>query len=1333
MIVPNDIQHLFNPDASLQPTQSQRDDDDFDLAQQHQYYDNSFSVAAVVERIFGFVVYMDRGRFMDHPNPNTTNTTTPNLSHGIESTSPTTGITASTAIKYADALTKISQNVLLCLLSVVNYSEDFPREEVDISSDTASSKEEKQILVRVHHWIQCICKITSQLSSTDESEVDGIEKTCLNGITAVVLLVTIFLEVPSARTIVAQTILEMLSQCTTVSSDYKGHATRTIYTTVITLILSSSPLSDSQGDDGQHHSTLDNTTAFLDLDIISCLLKEPIPLTCFCDIARSISPLPSARSILLLTRPKDYTRPEHEAIRCRLYSLIILMQRTRWKDYEIEAWSIFSDILVDNGLDLPMAVRVWMLQELKDGVRNMRFHRDIIKKLLRACIVRLIHFLVNAKVKQQTSSNKMRMKRNEKSDEVIDLFDLVFTLLHSDNVDCTGCYAQHKTSSLVLQRCLNLLPTQINWREYQVDIGADDETTLSDKVSKLSNEAVASEFLCVASFCCLIGAFNTIADKAFIFDGITLPSLFEIKMKLVEEEHRELGEYPSTGSLPIWVQNCEFSYESMTDQNECKQLSKPIARSLCDIVALLCTGPLAWVSNAIDFQEGSNTNRLAFQLTPILCLQQQISESIDDGAESRLCSSLEVDALMRSFVCFSTTVVPIMKQNIVNRVNIPQTNDMLSVTLDLCERYTVKCDETSAVVSIAQYLKCFSNIYSAVAQDDAAGALICYLEACCSKGKVVIHNVSMESPEEIECFVRRLRSSFFQCLSYRLAETHYIDSFCYNAIRFDKYDVANVCPLESFTTYINCIAKDLTSGLNGGKSGGLTHDLYMSMIETVERCAQLASYLLTSKYYFQKLSVASLPVTVLSASKAFEEILCNFAIPQAISFKKTLILCTATLPSVMRLVRYHDFSVIDEYNEDAVSCTRRIFDQLICILRRKCELLHLEMKPWEIIAGKDHLGGRLHYFDSDDDVSELSDGFTDEAKYEKESKVVERSNKSAAKILLRSERSWTWSLCCIMDAFKQDWLDAKVFMANNSSYGLETNVEVYFEIRHAEFKESLAAVHQLFQSSAVSIRTQGHPVSICPDYVYYLPTPAKLKLCSMVDTVVGVLKKSIKILLSLVHSIADVRGQYLLSRSNMEAFICLHTWLSLCIDRSELSCALHRWQLTEKGMIVCADNEKSADRSSLLRQLPILFNRCEEVESLLQKLSYSICTYNKKKKNRKPNQPFIEEINKFIADVIDDSVRFDVLVSRKVAFIENEHSILQKEFGLLDTDKDSKGKKRKNVDVLTKVIRRERRRRIIRSRNCVVDKWLQSDRITGEEDPIDEDAYEDLEDFLVDG
>ena len=60
-------------------------------------------------------------------------------------------------------------------------------------------------------------------------------------------------------------------------------------------------------------------------------------------------------------------------------------------------------------------------------------------------------------------------------------------------------------------------------------------------------------------------------------------------------------------------------------------------------------------------------------------------------------------------------------------------------------------------------------------------------------------------------------------------------------------------------------------------------------------------------------------------------------------------------------------------------------------------------------------------------------------------------------------------------------------------------------------------------------------------------------------------------------------------------------------------------------------------------------------------------------------------------------------------------------------------RKRKRTPNLERHIRKERCRRVIRSRNAVVDRWLQMDTHVGLDEGQNQDTFAELEDFIVDG
>jgi hypothetical protein len=72
-------------------------------------------------------------------------------------------------------------------------------------------------------------------------------------------------------------------------------------------------------------------------------------------------------------------------------------------------------------------------------------------------------------------------------------------------------------------------------------------------------------------------------------------------------------------------------------------------------------------------------------------------------------------------------------------------------------------------------------------------------------------------------------------------------------------------------------------------------------------------------------------------------------------------------------------------------------------------------------------------------------------------------------------------------------------------------------------------------------------------------------------------------------------------------------------------------------------------------------------------------------------------------------------------------------FGLIGDEGGTPRKRSRKVPSLERQMRRERRRNVKRSRNRIVDNWLHLDDEYEMDEGADDDAFVDLEDFLVDG
>jgi hypothetical protein len=1207
---------------------------------------------------------------------------------------------------------------------------------------TSGGKGGCQETERSQMWLRCV-------NGTLQSRVtEGF----LDFVVAIVVFVTIYFETPNIRPFIARILLQTLST----KSDTNNNFACVVYTIVITVVLT-----PSLQDNLPVHDTLS------DLDAISGLLVQPLPFALFCDIAQALSPLQSARNIMManirkqidgvtLTTQTSNKVPihykiqrNHESYMCSLFSLILLLQKSAWGNFEVTAWLILSDIIVDNKAHLPFLTRTWIFQELRESITKGKFQMRALSHLLRACLVRLTDFVGPVLLDDQEPSPLdqrfagSRMVQTTQTEDIVGLFNLVFTILHYECKE--GNDAESVALYNALNRCRYILSDLIGIECHQTTQNAMEDVRTSDNApSTVTEVSVESNFPCIVAFYCLALAFRPGGGEKILFDGIALLPHDEIRRSLVRRELEELQISRESITSSGWLvsRHHSTSISNLDEEHGFKKQPTTIILALCDVVVSLFMGPKRWIDSNFN---GSFTDqwykspRLCTQVTALFSLKRRLNEALDEeyGSQVNVAQYQEAEALERSFSCFCEVIVPFLKENLVSQSNFMHTDEMLSVTLDLCDMLSIR-SATDFGAPSSQRLEYFFSLYYAVAEENAAIRCIGYLESRSKDGSVTIRNFSLKVPDDIDCFVRRLRTSFFRCLTHGFVD--YIkfteNESSGNVLKIWEHEgSAFALPLESIVRYLESVANDIAIGLAEGASGGLTHDLYVSMIDSIDQCANFLLKCLksTSKIELEFLvPVSSVCVTI---SNRLEGILCNFALQQATALKKTLSLCAGTLPSVVRWCRRHPAFASDSNQVISMSNASGLFEQLIGVLKRKAELDCSFRLSWEHVAGKDHLGGMKYLSDSDDEVSELSDGFADLVKSHRElPRNIDQSCGIKSTLLLRTERSWTWSLCCVLEAFEYDWAESFSLIHNvPETSQFENKLSRDIEIRQNELTLSINCICQLFHCT----RSQSTVAesTIATVYAVHMPTNAKVKLCSTVDRIVATLQKSMKQLLSQAQAQLNPGYAGICCLSFSEALSCLNAWLSMQSCHTELCTGVQQWYLSEKLLSAGVSRDAKgmlAEDVSMLRRLPKLFFRCEELQTSLLKLSQNMHRHASSLK-RGDSTLLLEMIDSIISKARPGSLSFQELLLTKLAFLKQEQHHINDVFGLSSSDDTSSGKKRKRAIDVANRIQKERRQRVVRSRNSVVDMWLQADRETGEEETLNDDAYADLEDFLVDG
>jgi hypothetical protein len=236
-----------------------------------------------------------------------------------------------------------------------------------------------------------------------------------------------------------------------------------------------------------------------------------------------------------------------------------------------------------------------------------------------------------------------------------------------------------------------------------------------------------------------------------------------------------------------------------------------------------------------------------------------------------------------------------------------------------------------------------------------------------------------------------------------------------------------------------------------------------------------------------------------------------------------------------------------------------------------------------------------------------------------------------------------------------------------------------------------------------------------------LPNAFKLKLVVCLDKLLLVLARSLRLLLIYCQT-----GRYC-SETLSEAVSAVVAWIS--DERLDLIAGLRRWNSAER---LSAKAQKPGQRGvdKVLGRFPKTMSRIDEVETLLQRLVDAEVSWTTKASIQASRYRTVEEVIE--QSIVDESARRAFSLEKGMKGHLASARASRPRDGTYFTE--IAGRKRRKVQQhnIAKRMRRERRQPVPRSRNRVVDNWLQADQDQKDE-ASDDDAYVDLEDFLVEG
>jgi len=270
-----------------------------------------------------------------------------------------------------------------------------------------------------------------------------------------------------------------------------------------------------------------------------------------------------------------------------------------------------------------------------------------------------------------------------------------------------------------------------------------------------------------------------------------------------------------------------------------------------------------------------------------------------------------------------------------------------------------------------------------------------------------------------------------------------------------------------------------------------------------------------------------------------------------------------------------------------------------------------------------------------------------------------------------------------------------------------------------------------------------------------LSSTTKLKLCSTFDRITTTLRAALRTISMRLKPDSKCLGGVIECPPGLqnsirfgESLACLCAWFTCSRNGLALfTSGARRWFHNEKARYRAAKAKAKAggyhlDQDPVLSRLPKVLHQMEELEVSFQKLA-SVILAPSKKKNVEACQKFLSEVDAFLPSLANEEPKsFSAIIAehRDRLASSSDSKLSSFDMALIsfkdkedDLGNPTLGKrKRRGRNATIEKHLRKAQRNVLRSRNEVVDEWLDLDADNADQNDS-MDAFVDLEDFLVEG
>lgn len=1002
-------------------------------------------------------------------------------------------------------------------------------------------------------------------------------------------------------------------------------------------------------------------------------------------------------------------------VRAALFGLLLILRSDSWGDLEREAWCIFSDCLVLNKPPIKVLDRKWLYEQITESLLDCSVGKTYFWQchFLRAIVARLGTLMV-----QETYESSIRFvpgncfivwddvsaktSQTVQIEDVANLLRLAFALLFhvysgSDQAPPSKNEAMSWEALLCLFRNTGPLK-QANRHERSI-------IRIFQKWLDEPDQEYHVVFVTLLS--CVTAVFHNLLlfvaqdnDNSNEYDeGKTI--LERGFNRLVEQEIEDL-DIAVSNHYPCWLQGtgCDLFGSREVDVDE--EWIFSLYSSLCDVlIECICVHfPLRLPAKNKSLSIYSS---IVLGTGNILELKQSLSAnggSISTDVHSGPGPRATANMYMQFFLAASRSIENAVQEEI----SLEKTGQYTEATKLFCDSIISSSDERM-VGFWTPLVQSIWALYQVISSEKGATRFITYMESNLKDEKKssrtdasICSLKSIRSSEDVDESIRRIRVFVLKALD--------------RCIGFATQSNLEIDPLNgeddevNWAGFVGGICRELCHDLHvglAGESGGITTELYGAYLRTMQTC-------LNSVDLIARQNDAGLPPGTVhffgEVIGTLGDILQSYPVEDAILFRSTLIMALAEFPSVAQLGARNTNTKFAL--EKSKAMLDSLFDDCFFLLERWSAIRDPNTLPWEDIAGSKHTSNGL------------------ETSLQRRVARVDR-----VELQLRTKEIWSWALSCIFVALEMEWHQSflRVVSAQQNASGTvelsETVIESSADLG-TNLKSGLVRASKLFCSSTAE--GQGATLDIL---AMNLPSAPRIRFCHMLAAFAKVLKFCIDYVASYLSSeVTERKGTFDSKVGFVEATTVLTAWVSFDDTQKDFTVGIFRWlSILRRKLRPGTHRAKYVDTQELLPWVSRLALLIRELPPSLRRLLSAFKTDGCLGGDADlfltifPGGPrMMTSLLKRKLDVLESVIPSDYAASSLPDFpsINPPQKVLARK----KKSKHHRSQSRPRKKSVTP---------IPRSRNSIVNAFMNLDRKSLENEGDQADAFVDLEDFLVEG